>query len=81
MAAVISLFQPLHTLRSPRERLHSLGRCKGELVGPLERGKVRPMVAAFTLPFLGRRAEGGTREERGSRHASEAGPGEDRQKL
>lgn len=47
----------------------------------MERGKVRPMVAAFTLPFLGRRAEGGTREERGSRHASEDGPGEDRQKL
>lgn len=60
------------TLRSPRERWQSLGRCSGEVGGGLE-GTCTPVATDFMLPFLGRAAAGG-RELRGKRYASEDGP-------
>lgn len=60
------------TLRSPRERWQSLGKCSGEVGGSLE-GTCNPVAADFMLPFLGRAAAGG-KEVGGKRHASEDGP-------
>lgn len=55
------------TLRSPKERWQSLGKCSGEVGGGFE-GTCTPVAADFMLPFVGRTAAGG-KDVRGNRHA------------